>query len=254
MLSDKNDRFSFAKELIEKIVERLRPIDSVILSIAKETRDSILSEHSNSKIFGVFGKNEIFSTGTHSDKGIRLIQKIAKSLCKKYNAVVITGKCLYYVKIGKIKSESNTSTVIFKKAHSRDKTSTMMTFSRILGHIPDIGVFLIDDKRSASAHEEASFHTGERQYGLGVIVCNKNARHCKNSRKSEYRGLCFNECTHTDYKECLRPSSRCLTKKMNISKTTIEPFINKPSHDLVFIDDLKNIEKIVTYILKLKKQ
>ena len=246
------DKTSIAKKLFNLVVGKLHTIDDVTIKVSLEAKEYIHKHYAPNFVCGVFGKEkDTFSTGKQKEIGSKIIQRISLAICKHFSCVVLTGERIYYKTKDKIKNESYLNQVIQITANKEDRESSLATMSKIYGHIPDVAIFLIDERRAASMLEESAFHSMDRQFGLGIVICNKDIKHCKFSKKVEMGGMSYHECTHTDYEQCLKPSSKCLTKKMKISKTSLQPFINKITHDLIFIDELKDIEK--TVMIKLKE-
>jgi len=250
MIKIKKNIIHFYQKLLFSISSKLTPLDQVVNNIVNDSKQDIMNNYPSDRIYGVFGKDEIFKNDTEGEIGIRLVQRIAEATCKELNSTVITGKRIYYKKGKKVKSITYPIKSIINRAKQEDKETYMTTINKILVHIPDIGVFLIDNKISASTMEQTFFHSRNVERGLGVVICNKNDKQCKHSRKVEIGKLCYHQCTHTDYADCLKPRSRCLTKKLKISRSYMQPFITKSSHTLIFTHHLKKLEKIIIDKLK----
>lgn len=248
------ENVNIAKKLLEFVLKKARlreRYEDVLYKMALEIRREIMKTYGCKKedIFGVFGKDDIFVFRSGKKEiGKRLIPRISRALCKEFRKVVITGERVYNYRRDKIKTERSTVDKIVKRLKEKDESMWRTAFSKTLGYIPWTGIFLIDAGRSASVHEEGSFHGKKEGPGIGVIVSHKLVRQCKglNLKTVKIGNLKYHQCLGSDFKKCLMKNSKCFSKKLNINATTIEPFINRKSHSLIFIEDLRNIEKTIT--------
>ncbi len=243
------DNISLAKKLLNRLIKKIKPkekYDEVIQKIANQTKKEIINTYSCSKngIFAVFGKDGFFVFKEKKEQGKKLLARISRKICKKYKAIVITGNRLYYYTRGKVKSQKNIINLIINVA-KENKPVWRANFSKILGYIPDKAVFLIDKERSASQHEEASFHNEEKSRGLAVIIFSRKFQPCKYSVQRRLGRLVYNMCNTSEYENCTRKKSKCFTKKLKINPTTMEPFITKKTHSVIFVENINDIEDII---------
>lgn len=250
----KKDRISIAKKLLKAILNKIKPekYDEIINKTAIEIRKRIKRNYycNDSDIFGVFGKDDFFKTRFHKEKGTKLISKISSALCKNFRKVIITGDRLYYYKKGKVKTEYTIIGELKNKIKKKKEYLWRTTFSKIMGHIPKSAIFLIDKDMSARTHEEGTFHINEKDIGLGVIISSRAIKLCKYHSKIKRKNLEYYKCTSLDFSKCSKKGSKCFSKKLKINMTTVQPFIDKESHLLIFTEDLHNIEKILVNIIR----
>ena len=247
------DSLELARKLLDKLIKVIKPekkYEEVVLEIADETRKLIIKKYSCSKdnIYGVFGKYAFFVSKSQKEKGKKIIAKISQSICKNLHKVVVTGDRFYYYKKGKVNTEATMINEVISKIWKHDRV-WRTTFSKIMGHIPQKAIFLIDRDRSASTHEEGGFHSRKNKAGIGVIITKERFKPCRYLAEIKIGKLKFYQCTSSNYSNCLRKWSRCVAKQLKINKTTIEPFIKRDSNLLIIVKDLSKIEKIIIKLL-----
>lgn len=243
---------SIARKLVDALIKRVKPkekYEEVIEKISSKAKRDILFTYNCSKedLCGVFGKYSFFKTRKGKEHGNKIIDRIARAISKKFNKVVITGERLYYFRKGKVK----TTTIIINKVlntikkHKKQEDVWRATFSKIMGLIPEHAIFLIDNERSSSTHEEHSFHIRERGVGVAVIIPNKKLKPCRTLERVKIRNLEYSRCIILDYENCIKKGSGCLARKLKINLGTLEPFIRNKSNLIIFVEDLKNIHEII---------
>lgn len=252
MVNEERKWINLAKRLLIQVFNRIPTYDQILSKIADESRKDLLGSYNSSDddIYGVFSKDDYFKVSKRKEKGTKLVQKISSSICKKFNKIVITGDKIYYPSSGKIKTEKTSIQNIIKKAKIKDKRIWKMTFSKILGEIPNCGVFLIDNQVSASNDEASSFNSRDTKFGLGVIIPHKKIKSCRHLFDIKKNYLFYSKCGVNDYNLCTKKRSGCSIRRLRINKTTIQPFINRITHSIIFVTDLKNIEKIISNMIE----
>lgn len=247
-----------AKKLLNLVLKKITPnkkIDDVIIKVAEEAKGDLKRTYSCSQndIFGVFSKDDVFKGEDSEQKGKVIVQRISNGIVKKFKKIVVTGDTIYYFKSGKINRQKMHINNIEKAARQDDRETWRITFSRILGHIPESAIFLIDDSRSASIFEESSFHQRKRDFGLGIIITDKSVRFCRGDDLMHIRTskIEYYQCSNkADYEnKCIKGGSGCLMLKLKLNKTTIEPFIKKRTHFLIIARNVKKIDQIACKVI-----
>jgi hypothetical protein len=238
--------------IIFKKIGYRKNYENVLFDIAERTKKRVMETYlcSENDIFGVFGKYDDFKfRGGHKESGKKLISRTSCAISKKIDGVVvITGERLYYKRGGKVKTKSAIISEIENSLKRDDKSVWRSSFSKVIGYIPQKGIFFIDSDRSGSIFEEESFHRKDREFGLGIIISNKIVKPCKglNLETRKMGNIEYRKCLSIDFNECAKDDSKCFCPKLKINKTTISPFIDKKSHHLVFVENHKGIENLVT--------
>lgn len=256
-------RIENAKKLLDSIIKKIKPrkkIDELIPKFSQEARKEIMSKYSCKRedIFGVFGKDDHFKSVGVEETGKKIIQRISSIITKNMKKVVVTGTTIYYIRRGKVSKEKLLINKIERIAKDPgridDREEWATIFCKILGHIPNSAVFLIDNIRSASDHEQGSFIQDMRDFGLAVVVSKKRINKplfCKGNNLIQIKTNNFSyfKCSRdADFNKCTKvgkKGSKCLLFKLGLNKTTYEPFIRKDNFYLIIIDDIKNIDRIV---------